>query len=204
MLGAIMNEQLKDEKKDRMIFQALFSRQERELVKLRKSVVGLKNFENMLNTAVAQVADPDSALEHFLLSGAGAQIQSVYTGIEFVVRNILNEIDQALPSGDAWHKELLNQANSQVDLRPPLISDSCYELLDSLRGFRHFIRNSYGVELSKNRVIELSKTAIQAVHEFDHDLVLFKVKIMKPDKQNIDDENKAEGDGGGTRNRPKR
>lgn len=37
-------------------------------------------------------------------------------------------------------------------IRPPLISDACFSLLDELRGFRYFFRHAYSYEIDFNKL----------------------------------------------------
>lgn len=68
----------------------------------------------------------------------------MYNGLERVYVQIAQNIDETLPEGDNWHRELLKQMRYELEgIRPSLISDELYTLLDEFRSFRHIVRNVY-------------------------------------------------------------
>ena len=88
-----------------------------------------------------------------------AFLHTLYGGIENCFRRIELEIEGELPSGEAWHRQLLRRMTCSTDLRPRVISDKLHgRLLEYLR-FRHLFRNLYLMKLDweemKHLVVEV-------------------------------------------------
>ncbi|BDG59749.1 ribonuclease toxin HepT-like protein [Caldinitratiruptor microaerophilus] len=104
--------------------------------------------------------NPDSLVQleddPLLLKGVAASIADYYLGVENICKTVAQAIDHQLPSGEDWHKKLLQQASLDIPgLRPSLISQPTYAALDELRRFRHVVRNVYGHLLDPERVAAL-------------------------------------------------
>jgi hypothetical protein len=57
------------------------------------------------------------------LGSVGFDLQSFYQGVERVFETIAKSIDRSLPTGDKWHKMLLEQRGNEVSgIRPAVIS----------------------------------------------------------------------------------
>lgn len=84
------------------------------------------------------------------LDGVALNLHSFYTGLERILELVISEVDQARPSGPAWHHELLRQVATPIpELRPALITDETRTTLDRYRGFRHVVRNIYAFALDR-------------------------------------------------------
>jgi len=77
------------------------------------------------------------------LSALATFLHSFYSGIENSFKRIAIEIDGGVPSGDAWHRQLLTSMTSATKLRPPVLSNTLYERLNEYLAFRHFFRQAY-------------------------------------------------------------
>ncbi|MFM6137436.1 MAG: hypothetical protein ACKPCP_25385, partial [Sphaerospermopsis kisseleviana] len=77
-----------------------------------------------------------------------------------------------------WHSALLRRMSQNIpEIRPFLISGSTYEILNSLRGFRHFFRHAYGVEIEYEQLkINLFK-ALALLPSLENDIDIFMEKI---------------------------
>ena len=62
-------------------------------------------------------------------------------------------------------------------IRPNLISDETFKLLDELRGFRHVFRHAYAYELDAERIIKLSAKSIKLKGLFLKNITAFKNKL---------------------------
>ncbi len=82
-------------------------------------------------------------------------LHSLYTGIENVFKRIARECDGGLPSGAAWHRDLLDTMAKPVPPRPAVISESTRRDLRSYLGFRHVFRQAYGYELHWEKMADL-------------------------------------------------
>ena len=74
------------------------------------------------------------------VDAAAVNLHSFYSGIERILEAIADSIDEAKPTGDNWHRALLQQMTlSLPGLRPAVFSLTTVELLDKYRGFRHVV-----------------------------------------------------------------
>ena len=86
------------------------------------------------------------------LRAAGSILHDYYTGLEKIFRLIALELDGDLPSGEDWHKRLLDRMAGEIeDLRPPVIDGGLKEQLAEYLRFRHLFRHMYGFELRWTR-----------------------------------------------------
>ena len=95
------------------------------------------------------------------IHGLGGLVHDFYTGVEKLFREISPYLNGELPSGDAWHRELLHSMVLDLPcIRPPVIqSETEQELLEYLK-FRHLYRNMYGFRLDWRRVRELAEGVV--------------------------------------------
>jgi hypothetical protein len=85
-------------------------------------------------------------------------LHGIYSGLERLFQQIAEIVDDSLPSGKEWHRELLAQMGINVKgVRPPVISDETLQLLDEFLRFRHVVRNVYTLSLDGERIIKLAQ-----------------------------------------------
>jgi hypothetical protein len=86
-------------------------------------------------------------------------LHGFYAGVERLFELIARRMDQNLPSGEAWHRDLLRQmAQDLPDIRPAAISQESALLLDKFRRFRHLVQNIYVMNLQADKMAELTTT----------------------------------------------
>ncbi len=98
--------------------------------------------------------------EKFVQTGDDAYLKTVaydlhgfYTGIERVFESIADTIDDHMPAGQTWHKDLLLQMAEEIaGIRPALLSQNTGDALEAYLRFRHRIRNIYSFNLVPERV----------------------------------------------------
>jgi len=106
----------------------------------------VKRVQNAWKFALEQKND-------LFLDATALNLHGYYSGVERIFEHIAKEIDQSVPSGNAWHRELVFQMTMEIDhVRPPVISKSTERQLDEYRGFRHVVRNVYTYSLSQERL----------------------------------------------------
>lgn len=137
-------------------------------------------FWRRLNKAKAELAELDAALAR-LSPGPEANwsrrtmkafvAESIYTGIESVVKMIADDVDGGHPAGNAWHALLLEgMAAPRAGARPALLSEPTFLLLDELRRFRHVVRNNYALDLGNEGVEQNLEMVREALPRFEADL----------------------------------
>lgn len=98
-----------------------------------------------------------SNLDDGYLDGVALNLHAFYSAVEKIFEDIARTIDDGVPSGPDWHRDLLIQMSAEIPgVRPPVISRQTRLVLDDFRGFRHVVRNIYTYNLRADRVIELT------------------------------------------------
>ncbi len=118
----------------------------KELLNLEKLVVELKTITRMRELKVDSVR----------VRACASILHDFYSGIEKIFINIAREIDQAVPKGEGWHRQLLEQMILDIPVKRPAVIDA--ELAAQLQqylSFRHRFRNLYGYELEWGKMEDL-------------------------------------------------
>lgn len=101
----------------------------------------LERVEERLDRAIPRAAggeDPEAA------AAVALYLQHYYTAVEDAFLRIAVELDGSSPSGDEWHRLLLQQLALAIpDVRPALLDEALADILDVLRRFRHRVRHAY-------------------------------------------------------------
>ncbi len=82
--------------------------------------------------------------------------QQLYTACEDLLKSIAGTFENNISDLSRYHFELLKVMSSDIPgIRPALLNDKSYNVLDRLRSFRHFIRHGYDYELDKDELVLL-------------------------------------------------
>ena len=91
--------------------------------------------------------------DEFYLDSVALNIHGLYSGFEKFFLEVAREIDENIPEGSSWHKELLDQMALNIkNLRPAVISKESRNILDEYRAFRHVVRNVYANKYSAKKI----------------------------------------------------
>ena len=84
--------------------------------------------------------------------------QQLYTACEDLLKSIAGTFENNMGDPSMFHFELLKVMSSDIPgIRPALLNNNSYSVLDRLRSFRHFIRHGYDYDLDKDELILLQK-----------------------------------------------
>lgn len=89
------------------------------------------------------------------LSALAALLHAFYSGIENVLKRVATELDGATPSGESWHRELLEAMTTSTERRAAVISEGLRDSLSEYLQFRHFFRHAYTFELRWDKMRSL-------------------------------------------------
>jgi hypothetical protein len=105
-------------------------------------------FQN-LDEALRDLPRPDKLgdLSPLELAGTAALLSSLYNGIENILKQVLLARKTTLPTGAAWHRDLLNLAAERAVISPAILNQ-----LASYLAFRHFFSHAYGFDLDPERL----------------------------------------------------
>jgi len=113
---------------------------------------------------------PPDAIE---LSALAAMLHSFYTGAENIFKRIALEMDGALPKGENWHRELLEQVAKPTQFRPGVISPEMCEVLKVYLSFRHFFRHAYLFQFRWEKMSDLVLKCEQTLERLEAELDAF-------------------------------
>lgn len=100
-------------------------------------------------------------------------VQTLYTKIEELFKYVAKTIDQSVPSGSDWHKELIEQMTLETEYRGKVIRDETADVLHKIRLFRHVVRNNYSEDLRADRVTENANLCVFSVKMLNKDIESF-------------------------------
>jgi len=106
---------------------------------------------------LAQMKTPDMVE----IAALGLFLHSFYNGIENIIKFIMKEKYDNLPSGNKWHKKLLDLCFIKTNDQKELFNENLKIVLDDYLRFRHFIRNTYSYkikwELMEDLILNINK-----------------------------------------------
>ncbi len=148
---------------------------------LKKQVeVEIENLERLVKEMVEitdKIADKPDFIE---TRAAGSILHDFYCGVEKIFERITIFINNELPKGEDWHKELLLQMAFPIEgIRGAVISQDLLEKLKEYLRFRHLFRNIYGFELKWERFKNLSLSLPIILGELKGDLERFMDTLNK-------------------------
>lgn len=143
--------------------------------KLRRQIATeLEQLRRLLQTHHSlfnRSSEPDpSAIE---LMAMAAVLHSFYNGVENILKRIAIEIDDSMPSGDFWHRDLLDAAMRPGISRPAVLSEELGERLSEYLNFRHFFRHAYTYNLQWDRMRGLVLSCEHTFVRFEAELQSF-------------------------------
>lgn len=113
-------------------------------------IIVLERIAARMDEVDHQRADPPTWIE---MRAMASLAHDFYTGVESVFKRIAVQFDGGVPQTAFWHKDLLNQMNdARTGIRPAVIDNHLWALLDEYLDFRHFFRNAYSAELEWGRL----------------------------------------------------
>lgn len=89
------------------------------------------------------------------LTALASVLHSFYNGLENVFLSVAKKIDEQVPAGSQWHRDLLVQVSHPTSSRGAVISEQLATTLANYMVFRHFYRHSYSFILDWAELQEL-------------------------------------------------
>lgn len=106
-------------------------------------------------------------------TAVGAFLHSFYNGIENILKQIALEVDGDLPSGDAWHRRLLDQMSRPGQYRSIVVSAGLKKRLRKYLGFRHVFRTAYVFNLRWEKMRPLVQDCQSVFEAFESEIEAF-------------------------------
>ena len=145
-------------------YEELFNQVQSELGKIERAVQ-----TNTKLIAALESVEEDSDAYEGIVGGIAMNLQGAYTGIERILTAISKEVDNVVPAGTQWHRNLLAQMIKASENRPAVLSDRTVADLRLLLGFCHVIRNAYSYTLDTDKVLENANRLLECFTNFAYD-----------------------------------
>lgn len=122
--------------------------------------------------------DPENIDSH--IKAIALTLHSIYSGYEKIIEMLVKGLDGDIPTAKEYHTALLKRATYEIpDVRPAIISEDTYHLLNTLRAYRHKLRRIYTYLISPKKVIQLSESAVKSFELFERDWAILKGFLLR-------------------------
>jgi uncharacterized protein YutE (UPF0331/DUF86 family) len=96
------------------------------------------------------------------LESLAYQLHNLYCAFEDLFKIVADTFENRIEERARYHRELLWRMRIPIEgVRPALLSEESYKLLDSLRAFRHVFRHAYSYELDPKKVALVLEDALK-------------------------------------------
>jgi hypothetical protein len=134
----------------------------------------LNDLERVVNRAEELLSKAQQRNDDGYLDGVALNLHGFYAGVERIFEDIARTLDETVPAGPDWHRDLLLQMSAAIDgVRPAVISQETRFCLDEYRGFRHVVRNVYAFNLRPLRLQELTQNLRTCHQQLSAELARF-------------------------------
>jgi hypothetical protein len=87
------------------------------------------------------------------LESLAYQLHNLYCAFEDLLKIVADFFENHIEESSRYHRALLWRMKMPIEgVRPALLSETSYKLLDSLRAFRHVFRHAYSYELDPQKL----------------------------------------------------
>jgi len=155
--------------------EALIVDVENELDFISREIETLKKKKAKIRTE----KDPDNLDSH--VKAIALMLHSIYSGYEKVLEILIKGIDGDTPAATDYHTALLKRATYEIpNVRPRIISEESFQLLNTLRAYRHKLRRIYTYLISPPKILNLTDAAIHSYDLFKSDWEKLKGYLLQP------------------------
>ena len=105
----------------------------------------------------------------------GFQLHNLYCAFEDLFKIVAETFENHIQDKSRYHVEILKRMTLAIEgVRPPLLSQESFILLDNLRSFRHLFRHAYSYELDerKMRIVLEDASKLSDAYRRDFDAFL--------------------------------
>ncbi len=141
--------------------------------RIRKELENPERVVNRIEGAMA-AARKHPKDQDFYLDSVALNLHDFYAGLERTFSYISSHVEQSVPLGEDWHRELLLQMNVEVPgVRPAVLSAESVEALDEYPRFLHVVRNVYTFNFDPERIERLVERIRTCFKHVRSDLLAF-------------------------------
>ena len=100
-----------------------------------------------------RIEDRKRKTDKAAMESVGYQLHNLYCAFEDLFKIVAETFENHIQDKSKFHQELLKRMAISIEgIRPRLLSQECFPLLDNLRSFRHLFRHAYSYELDERKV----------------------------------------------------
>ena len=108
------------------------------------------------------------------MESVGYQLHNLYCAFEDLFKIVAETFENHIQDQSKYHQELLKRMAISIEgVRPRLLSQECFLLLDNLRSFRHLFRHAYSYELDERKLKIVLEDAITLRRIYPTDVNVF-------------------------------
>ncbi|OHC00521.1 MAG: hypothetical protein A3G70_03995 [Planctomycetes bacterium RIFCSPLOWO2_12_FULL_39_13] len=110
----------------------------------------------------------------------GYQLHNLYCAFEDLFKIVAESFENHIQDKAKYHMELLKRMTISIEgIRPLLLTQESYVLLDNLRSFRHFFRHAYSYEVDIRKVRIVLEDADKLREFFKRDIAAFLAQLTQ-------------------------
>ena len=108
------------------------------------------------------------------LESLAYQLHNLYCAFEDLMKIVADFFENHIDDSAHYHSALLWRMKMPIEgVRPALLSETSYKLLDSLRAFRHVFRHAYSYEIDPNKLALVVEDALKLRGLYQRDIDRF-------------------------------
>lgn len=114
------------------------------------------------------------------LESLAYKLHNLYCAFEDLFKIVARYFENQVEDISRFHKEFLKRMSISVEgVRPALLSEEVFKLLDELRAFRHYFRHAYSYELRYERLKPVIEAAckLRELYRKDIDRFLREIEV---------------------------
>jgi len=137
-----------------------------------------------LHARATTLAD-DAVMAWAVIVARASAVETIYSGMEEILKSLAANIDGSVPEGREWHRQLLDQMSvSLPNVRPAVLSSDLSRQLSELLSFRHVVRHRYGMELDPARVAAMAEKTVAVFSTFERAMTALEAALSQPHDRN--------------------
>lgn len=114
------------------------------------------------------------------VESTGYWLHNLYCAYEELFKRVAGFWENNVSASGEYHIHLLRRMLLEIKgIRPPLLSEKSYHLMNELRGFRHVFRHAYSYGLDDERVAFLLRKTIKGQPQILKDVADFRAIISR-------------------------
>ncbi|MEW5989392.1 MAG: hypothetical protein AB1791_22420 [Chloroflexota bacterium] len=162
----------------------------RELIlEIQTQLSHLSQLEADIQQTQADLAhDPDQAWSYY--SALSLHLHNFYTNCEYIFQIVVSQLEQGLVIGSGWHQQLLERMGAAWENQPAVLSLESLRLMRDFLTYRHFVRDSDGLELDLPTLNSLLESYPQIWGQVKTDVLYF-VDWLRVLAETVDNSEKA-------------